>query len=222
MYQALRRFLDAGGSLLYLGGNALYARVTLEGDKMELHRNGQYHEQTGEPGGFWTLLGESPAQLVGNEYDARGYDTFASHRVVRPQHWIFEGTGLKEGSLFGAGKEGSAAASGHETDKISVFSPPKAQVVAVGTNPDSGGANLLVFATPADGLVVSAGSISFAAGLNTDPVLSPHRPEWFEFRFEALAILEAGVEHPREVAHLLFAALRISYKLNTRVRLGRA
>ena len=64
------------------------------------------------------------------------------------------------------------AASGHETDKRSPHSPPGTQLLAKGTNPDNGGAELVCFETPSGGAVFSAGSISYIHSLLVDPPLS--------------------------------------------------
>ena len=47
------------------------------------------------------LRHESEASLLGVVYDDRGIMTAAPYRVIDATHWVFEGTGLREGNLFG-------------------------------------------------------------------------------------------------------------------------
>ena len=44
---------------------------------------------------------ESEANLLGVVYDERGIMTAAPYEVVDDRHWVFEGTDLKRGDLFG-------------------------------------------------------------------------------------------------------------------------
>jgi hypothetical protein len=60
-------------------------------------------------------------------------------------------------------------ASGHET---SPSSPPGIVRLAKGLNPDDGGAEMVLFATPSGGAVFSVGSISYVASLPVDEGVS--------------------------------------------------
>ena len=101
--------------------------------------------------------------------------TGAPYRTIDPGHWIFAGTGLKEGDLFGQNclhMRCPGGASGHETDKMSASSPSNARLLAKGLNPDDGGAEIVCFDTPGGGQVFSAGSISWPAALPVDDHVS--------------------------------------------------
>ena len=101
--------------------------------------------------------------------------TVAPYEVVDPDHWIFAGTWLKRGDLFGIKtlhERYGDGASGHETDKISPSSPPGLRPLARGLNPDEGGAHIVQFETPSGGAVYSVGSITYPAGLLCDPAVS--------------------------------------------------
>lgn len=63
-------------------------------------------------------------------------------------------------------------ASGHETDKVSASSPAGIRVLAKGTNPDEGGAEMVQFDAASGGAVFSAGSITYPACLLVDDPLS--------------------------------------------------
>jgi hypothetical protein len=118
---------------------------------------------------------ESEAKLLGVVFDPRGIMTGAPYRTLTPEHWAFAGTGLKHGELFGTQSQHMrcpGGASGHETDKISASSPANAVLLAKGTNPNEGGAEMVVYDTPSGGMVFSAGSISYPASLLVDAALS--------------------------------------------------
>jgi hypothetical protein len=69
---------------------------------------------------------ESEASLLGVVFSDAGAMTSAAYEVVAQDHWVFAGTGLKRGDLFGTRilhQRYGAGGSGHETDKISPFSP---------------------------------------------------------------------------------------------------
>jgi hypothetical protein len=101
--------------------------------------------------------------------------TGAPYRVVDAGHWIYDGTGLNEGDLFGLKslhRRCPGGASGHETDKLSPSSPPSARLLAKGLNPDDGGAHVVTFDTPRGGAVFSVGSISWVSSLPVDDAVA--------------------------------------------------
>jgi hypothetical protein len=97
--------------------------------------------------------------------------TGAPYRVVIADHWAFYRAGLQEGDVFGRNalhRRCPGGASGHETDKLSLSSPPNARLLAQGLNPDDGGAHLVHFDTARGGGVFSVGSISWVSSLPVD------------------------------------------------------
>src|SRR3978361_693652 len=89
---------------------------------------------------------ESEANLLGVVFDPRGIMTGAPYRVLDGSHWVFAGTGLRTGDVFGAKSlhmRCPGGASGHETDKISKCSPKNVHLLAKGLNPDEGGAEMV-------------------------------------------------------------------------------
>jgi len=168
---------ERGGRLLYLGGNgincevriddALSAIVCLNGDAREVERRGlesRFHQ-----------TGESEASLLGVVYDDKGIMTGAPFRVVDESHWAFEGTGLKDGDVFGRNSlhmRCPGGASGHETDKVSASTPERARKFAKGLNVDHGGADLLTYETASGGAVFSAGSITWPSAVLVDDAVS--------------------------------------------------
>jgi hypothetical protein len=115
---------------------------------------------------------ESEANLLGVVFSDAGAMTSAPYEVVEPDHWVFAGTGLKKGDLFGTKilhQRYGDGGSGHETDKISPSSPKNVTLLAKGLNPDDGGAHLVYFEAPGGGAVFSAGSITYPSALLCDP-----------------------------------------------------
>jgi hypothetical protein len=173
MYRAVKRWVfERGGKLAYLGGNGLNCKVEyLDGGKAmrclnswPAGRESRFHAHE-----------ESEANLLGVVFTDAGAMTSAPYEVLEPDHWIFAGTGLKRGDLFGTRtlhERYGPGASGHETDKISPSSPTGTRPLARGLNPGEGGAHLVYFETPSGGAVFSAGSITFPAGLLCDDAVA--------------------------------------------------
>ena len=97
--------------------------------------------------------------------------TAAPYRVIDESHWVFEGTGLRNGGLFGRNtlhERVPGGASGHETDKRSASSPRDTLLLAKGINPDDGGAEIVYHEPGNSGRVFSVGSITWVPGLLID------------------------------------------------------
>jgi hypothetical protein len=117
---------------------------------------------------------ESEATLLGVVFTYAGAMTAAPYRVVDESHWVFAGTDLHNGELFGEKtlhERVPGGASGHETDKVSPQSPRQLQRLAKGTNPAEGGADLVYYESEG-GAVFSVGSITWVSALFTDPHIS--------------------------------------------------
>ena len=118
---------------------------------------------------------ESEANLLGVVFSFAGIMTGAPYRVVDERHWCFEGTKLKNDDLFGTESQHMripGGASGHETDKISPRSPADVQLLAQGTNPDEGGADMIHYQTASGGEVFSVGSICWITSMLVDENIS--------------------------------------------------
>ncbi len=180
MYDRVKRWVfHEGGRLVYLGGNGLNCEV-------ELHTNGSMVVQNGSITSLWSsgmggydsrfaVRHESEASLLGVVFTPSGAMTGAPYRVVDSTHWIFEGTGLKNGDLFGTEclhRRCPGGASGHETDKRSASSPANTHLLARGENPDDGGAEMVIIPMPEGGAVFSVGSINYVASLPVDRAIS--------------------------------------------------
>ena len=183
MYLRVKRWVfENGGRLVYLGGNGLNCEVTLEPDGT-MRCLTHVYSVSGEMGGHSedkpeieyesrmhrTL--ESEANLLGVVCTSEGIMTAAPYRVANESHWVFAGTGLHNGELFGQKslhERVPGGASGHETDKRSASSPANTVLLAKGINPDNGGAEMVYHETASGGGVFSVGSITWVSALLVD------------------------------------------------------
>ena len=179
MYLAVKSWVfERGGRLMYLGGNGLNCEVSLPDAQTMVVHNGDNRKLAANLDRYESRFGmrvESEANLLGVVYTETGVMTAAPYQTLRPDHWIFDGTRLKQGDLFGQKtlhERIPGGASGHETDKMSPRTPVGTACLAKGTNPDDGGAEIVCFATPGGGGVFSVGSICWPSALLVDEAIS--------------------------------------------------
>jgi N,N-dimethylformamidase len=113
--------------------------------------------------------------LLGVVYSETGIMTAAPYQVVDADHWVYDGTGLKNGDIFGRDCQHErvpGGASGHETDKRSPSSPKNTRLLAKGLNPDEGGAEMVIHEPGNGAAVFSAGSICWPSSLLVDAAVS--------------------------------------------------
>jgi N,N-dimethylformamidase len=184
MFVRVKAWVNGGGRLVYLGGNGLNCEVVFESDG-SMRCLTHLFSVAGEMGGLsesgvrWESrmhrTFESEAGLLGVVCSESGIMTAAPYAAVDAGHWIFEGTGVRNGQEFGREtlqERVPGGASGHETDKRSGSSPANTRLLAKGVNADGGGAELVVVDPFGEGKVFSVGSITWIAALLTDPVVS--------------------------------------------------
>lgn len=178
MYAAVYSWVhERGGKLLYLGGNGVNCEVTLTPEGRMHCLNHKPVDENNKPiyESRMHRTYQSEARLLGVVFDNAGVMTGAPYQVIDDSHWIFAGTGLKNGDLFGEHSQHEripGGASGHETDKLGPLSPAGARLVAKGTNPDKGGAEMVFYETSSGGEVFAAGSINYVSSLLVDAKLS--------------------------------------------------
>lgn len=186
MFERALAWADRGGRLMYLGGNGLNCEVELPTPttmrcKTHLRAEGGAlgMADPAHPGVYYesrfhrTVAPE--ASLLGVVTTETGIMTAAPYRVLRADHWAFQGTGLRDGDSFGEAslhERCSGGASGHETDKLSPHAPPGALVLAKGLNPDEGGAEIVYHERAGGGAVFAVGSITYVSSLLVDAALS--------------------------------------------------
>jgi hypothetical protein len=177
---------DRGGHFLYLGGNGVNCEVEYPTPTTMVTKT--HLEAVGGSVGMWDpndpkhwldsrfdRTVESEARLLGVSTTDAGIMTGAPYRVLAADHWVFAGTGLANGDLFGVESQHErvpGGASGHETDKITANSPKGTVLLAKGLNPDNGGAEMVTYDTASGGAVFSVGSISWPASLLVDEGVS--------------------------------------------------
>jgi hypothetical protein len=174
MFDRVRQWIvEDGGRLAYLGGNGLDCEVEFSGDALHFRT-----QATGSSSGFENRMHRThraTSSLLGAVFTDAGAMSGAPYRVVDPDHWVFAGTALGAGDLFGTAslhERCPGGASGHETDKRTERTPAGAVLLAKGCNEDDGGAEMLYFATPSGGEVFTAGSITWTSSVLVDDGVS--------------------------------------------------
>jgi hypothetical protein len=180
MYDMVKSWVfEAGGRLMYLGGNGLNCEVELlPEDRVICHNtaiSSLWPQGMGGAESRFARRHESEAHLLGVVFNPAGIMTAAPYRVVDGSHWAMKAAGLLTDDLVGEKSlhmRCPGGASGHEADKLSASSPRNVQLLAKGLNPDNGGAEMVIFDTPKGGAVFSAGSICYVSSLPVDDRLS--------------------------------------------------
>ena len=157
-YDVVQRFRDLGGRLIFLSANNFFWKV---------EKNGQWMRRVK----LWRELGRPESALMGVQYRANDNGTRQGvYQIVdtAAAPWLFEGTGLVNGSTLGEMVGGY----GIEIDAVTPFSPPETKVLA--RIPDLFGPGLsgemTYYANAAGARVFSAGSLDFGGSLTFRPV----------------------------------------------------
>jgi hypothetical protein len=157
-YDVIQRFRDLGGRLIMLSANNFFWKV---------EKNGQWMRRIK----LWRDLGRPESALFGVQY--RANDDGSRQGVVRLKNtetvpWLFEGTGLVDGSILGDVLGGY----GIEIDQTTVFTPPN--TIVVGEIPDLYGpgltAQMTYYETEKGARVFSAGVLDFGGSAPLWPV----------------------------------------------------
>jgi hypothetical protein len=177
MYFMVKSWInERGGKLMYLGGNGLNCEVEFADPTTAIYRNGDARAM--KEGNFesrFHMTVESEANLLGVVFTETGVMTGAPFRALDADHWVFAGTGLRNGDLFGLASlhmRCPGGASAHETDKVSGSSPRNVHVLAKGLNIDNGGAEMVYYETESCGAVFSASSIAWPSSILVDASVS--------------------------------------------------
>jgi N,N-dimethylformamidase len=175
MFTKVDAWIRQGGRLIYLGGNGVNCEVILSGNATM--RCLSFDDSSDPASGHESRMHRTfkpEASLLGVAFTERGAMTAAPYRTLAADHWVFAGTGLSNGELFGEKslhERVPGGASGHETDKITPSSPEKVEHLAQGMNPDNGGADMVYFERD-QGAVFSVGSITWVSSLFPDDRVS--------------------------------------------------
>jgi N,N-dimethylformamidase len=187
MYDQIKAWVqNRGGRFMYLGGNGLNCEVEVLDDhrmRFKTHvisgPDGTGAVDRNDPNKIhesrFARTHESEANLLGVVFTEKGIMTAAPYKCLQPDHWVFTGTGLGKDDIFGElslHERIPGGASGHETDKMSPSSPANTILLAKGTNPENGGADMTIYDTESGGAVFSVGSITWSACVLVDPYIS--------------------------------------------------
>ena len=130
MRDAVESFVAAGGNAAFLSGNVAYWQVRLEDDGRTMVGYKQRFEadpvlgteRERELTSIWSdqLIGRPETSMTGLSFVRGGYHRIGrsagagagAYEVHRPDHWLFDGTGLGRGDLLGA----SSTIVGYECD----------------------------------------------------------------------------------------------------------
>jgi hypothetical protein len=157
-YDAIVRYRDLGGNLMFLSANNFFWRVTQQGPV--LTRTTQ-----------WRDLGRAEAGLIGVQYLAndRG-ERQGLFSVLDPTvtPWLWTDSSLEQGSTFGTAVGGY----GIEIDHTAPESPPRTIVLAQISDLFGPGltAQMTYYETPAGAKVFAAGALDFGGSATTEPV----------------------------------------------------
>ncbi len=195
MYDQLESYLDAGGSLLYLGGNGVFEIGDYDNDQTEMVFRAGIEGGPRAPALFRNR-GRPERSLLGVASERCGV-TGTPYVVRSPDHPLFAGTGVSDGDTFGGAGlntgKGNGQASGWEVDTSrgpgATGTPascdldpgpvppsvlPAGLVVLATGLPDAAGlgADMTYYDHPGGGFVFSAGSLTFGGSLVVDEVAS--------------------------------------------------
>ena len=188
-------YLASGGSVIYLGGNGLFERVSFIDGGTALQAFGGDPAAGRDPSAFRNATPPRPERAVlGVQFLYNNYfdkSPPSPYQVMNAAHPFFAGTGVKNGDLIGkSGHNGPASGwemdtsdPGTAPDGVIVTSwegsdrgvaPANLEVLALGTNPYGDGnlvAHMTTYRHPAGGLVFAAGSLCFTGSFAVDPIL---------------------------------------------------
>jgi hypothetical protein len=196
MVDQLGSYLDAGGCLVYLGGNGLFERVVLDLDNnCMVTRNGD--ETLNRAFCYFRNLNppRSEREILGVAHRDDNFGARASYAVLRADHRFFNNTGLSDFDEIGVDGLNGGGASGWEMSTSDPGTAPDGEVVfspLIGSGSDRGtaptgtillargtndgpngrfGADMVTYRTDAGGRVFSVGSITFGGSLIIDGTL---------------------------------------------------
>ena len=157
-YDVVQRFRDLGGRLIFLSANNFFWKVDKRGTTIRRVK-------------LWRELGRPESALCGVQYRANDDGTKQGpFYVVRTADapWLWEGTGLTDGSKLGD----TVGGYGIEIDATTPASPPGTKVLAVVPNLFGPGLNaeMAYYETPAGARVFSAGALDFGGSVHLWPM----------------------------------------------------
>ena len=184
MRDNLETFISAGGNAVFLSGNVAYWQVRSEdeGTAIVCWKNDYKNDpvyRTGERALLSTLwchrlISRPENQLTGVSFAFGGYHRFFdqyhdaphAYRVHKPDHWIFEGTGMKMGDSI-PGLVGWEFHGDPDMDREGLKILGQGTVWSNGTKPGLWAST--IFPGPRGNFVFNASTIFWAQGLESPP-----------------------------------------------------
>ena len=165
MFHAFDQYVASGGHALLSAGNPMLKPV-------EFEEGFTAFQQTEIPS-------DRIRRMIGATFTGAGIFTAAPFEVLEPDHWVFEGLGIREGDTFGHHSitrpvvEFNDPTSPEGASGLFTLEPGFGSTdfieLAVGLN-DDGPAHMMFMETPAGGWVFNSGSGSFTGALFDDPI----------------------------------------------------
>ena len=157
-YDVIQRFRDLGGRLIFLSANNFFWKVEKNGQSMRRVK-------------LWRELGRPESALMGVQYRANDNGSRQGVYTIldtASAPWLFEGTGLANGSTLGEMVGGY----GIEIDMATPFSPPETRVLARIHDLFGPGLHgeMTYYVTAAGTRVFSAGALDFGGSITFQPV----------------------------------------------------
>lgn len=196
-------FQDAGGSVVNLSGNTMWTLVSFNPDftviegRKHPHGSGtvpaseRWHSTAGAPlGGTLRCIGRPEHEIIGTGYGIGGGGAAGWGLVLEPNHWVYAGTGVKQGDTFG--KNGlNGPMMGYEVDVIEPqWTPSNVEIIGIGQYPSPTfqlgitncqsrtssntvlGGEIIYYDHPGGGGVFGIASVTVGGTLLTDAVAS--------------------------------------------------
>ena len=199
-YDVIERYRDLGGRLVFLSANNFFWKVETDGSTMRRVK-------------LWRELGRPEARLLGVQYRANDdgrrqgpYTVVAAEAAP----WLFDKTGLVNGSTFGE----TVGGYGIEIDMATPDSPPGTIVLARVVDLFGPGLSgeMTYYETEAGARVFSAGTLDFGGSATFWPISGCSTNLWTHMLADVVAA--SGLSVPTPVRRLV-AARRERRKANT-------
>jgi hypothetical protein len=151
-YDAIEKFRDLGGNLIFLSANNFFWKVTRRGNLMTRVKR-------------WRDLGRPEAELIGVQYFGNDRGTHRAPWIVRDPsagHGLLAAAGLRFGQAFARG--------GVEVDATTRRSPPRTEILAEVAWLHGKKAQMTYYESPAGAKVFAAGAFFLTREIRDPPV----------------------------------------------------
>ncbi|MDP9406488.1 MAG: hypothetical protein M3P95_00935 [Actinomycetota bacterium] len=147
MRSAVEEWVDAGGNLAFFSGNTMWWRVAFDDTGLAFARLHQWSDPARSTDPENTVLGASFRH--GGERDRDDHPVPVGFRVQHADSWVYAGTGLADGDVFGGGPDEYVV--GYECDGAAFDRADLEAGRVVGPSGEDG--------TPRDALILGVGDL---------------------------------------------------------------